>query len=427
MSDWLCSFPSISAPLFVISHHHPYTYPPNLPSLFPSQQVDFDEFSDYFLHDSRLDEARQREQAEAEAEWKSLEKVRLQKEKAYEEAQRQRQLVIQSKYRLEEEMAIQVARREKEKREQEEEARRRREREEEEALELRKLEAFELTLEKIIGSACGESQASKKRCRAIYDAMDGADGRVVGAHRGVISVGDLMRAMQNDVKITVQLGLPRAFYEGQKGGNGTRNVTDAQIVAILKGMFTATMGGYGGFKNRLDGAGHLSRVQFCSYFGQRPTGQLTLPHVDDASLQRVLKSMEKDETTRKWRRASLVIQCAVRGRLARQKRASLVAVDILDATREMPGKPPDATPRPLPLLHPLSWGRTKGEHREALQVRESLYDELSESLTLLTLKYDIILTATWHLTTSHGHYYLIPPTFNLSVHYCTCTLAAGCV
>ena len=109
-------------------------------------------------------------------------------------------------------------------------------------------------------------------------------------------------AMQNDVKITVQLGLPRAFYEGQKGGNGTRNVTDAQIVAILKGMFTATMGGYGGFKNRLDGAGHLSRVQFCSYFGQRPTGQLTLPHVDDASLQRVLKSMEKDETTRKWRR-----------------------------------------------------------------------------------------------------------------------------
>ena len=274
------------------------------------------------------------------------------------------------RYRLEEEMAIQVARREKEAKEREEEARRRREREEEEARLLREEEAFELTLEKIIGSACGESQASKKRCRAIFDAMDGADGRVDGAHRGVITVGDLMRAMQNDVKITVQLGLPRAFYEGQKGGNGTRNVTDAQIVAILKGMFTATMGGYGGFKNRLDGAGHLSRVQFCSYFGQRPTGQLTLPHVDDASLQRVLKSMEKDETTRKWRRASLVIQCAVRGRLARQKRASLVAVDILDATREMPEEPPDATPRPLPLLHPLSWGRTKGEHREALKVRE---------------------------------------------------------
>ena len=51
-----------------------------IPSLFPSQQVDFDEFSDYFLHDSRLDEARQREQAEAEAEWKSLEAVRLKKE-----------------------------------------------------------------------------------------------------------------------------------------------------------------------------------------------------------------------------------------------------------------------------------------------------------------------------------------------------------
>ena len=97
VSDWFCSSPSLSR-ASLLSSLIITLIPPISLSPPPSQQVDFDEFSDYFLHDARLDEARQREQMEAEEEWKSLEAVRLKKEAAYEEAQRQRQLVIQSKY-----------------------------------------------------------------------------------------------------------------------------------------------------------------------------------------------------------------------------------------------------------------------------------------------------------------------------------------
>ena len=58
---------------------------------------------------------------------------------------------------------------------------------------------------------------------------------------------------------------------------------------------------------------------------------LTLPPAaGDTALADSLRDMEKTETTRKWRRSSLVIQCAVRGRIARRKRASQAMILTMD-------------------------------------------------------------------------------------------------
>ena len=88
----------------------------------------------------------------------------------------------------------------------------------------------------------------------------------------------------------------------------------------------------------------------CSYFAKRPYGQLTLPPVDDPELSRALKKMERAETSRKWRRASIVIQCAVRGRLAKKQRESLSNIDPEKwgalSPFDLPEKPASSTPRP---------------------------------------------------------------------------------
>ena len=105
----------------------------------------------------------------------------------------------------------------------------------------------------------------------------------------------------------------------------------------------------------------MSRVMFGRYFAARPNGVLTLPAVDDPDLTIVLLGMEHEETERKWRRASIVIQCALRGRLARKKRASQIdippgamtgmsAVQSIDnleleVVPTLPERPPSSTPR----------------------------------------------------------------------------------
>ena len=93
----------------------------------------------------------------------------------------------------------------------------------------------------------------------------------------------------------------------------------------------------------------MSRI-LCSYFAKRPYGQLTLPPVDDPELSRALKKMERAETSRKWRRASIVIQCAVRGRLAKKQRESLSNIDPEKwgalSPFDLPEKPASSTPRP---------------------------------------------------------------------------------
>ena len=124
----------------------------------------------------------------------------------------------------------------------------------------------------------------------------------------------------------IQLGLPRAFYDKEH---------TADMVDILRNMFVAmtgrrgggrnggsngtTQSGYAGAPGRLEEQDKLSRVGFLRYFAQRPPGALTLPAVDRPELKALLRGMEKDETKRRWRRASIVIQCAVRGKLARKE------------------------------------------------------------------------------------------------------------
>ena len=91
-------------------------------------------------------------------------------------------------------------------------------------------------------------------------------------------------------------------------------------------------------------------LMLCSYFAKRPYGQLTLPPVDAPELSRALKKMERAETSRKWRRASIVIQCAVRGRLAKKQRESLSNIDPEKwgalSPFDLPEKPASSTPRP---------------------------------------------------------------------------------
>ena len=124
----------------------------------------------------------------------------------------------------------------------------------------------------------------------------------------------------------IQLGLPRAFYDKEH---------TADMVDILRNMFVAmtgrrrggrnggsngtTQSRYAGAPGRLEEQDKLSRVGFLRYFAQRPPGALTLPAVDRPELKALLRGMEKDETKRRWRRASIVIQCAVRGKLARKE------------------------------------------------------------------------------------------------------------
>lgn len=61
------------------------------------------------------------------------------------------------------------------------------------------------------------------------------------------------------------------------------------------------------------------------YFSKRPHGRLTVPvHTgDDPALQAKVEAIEQEEKTRMFRRASIVIQAAMRRRLAK-KRVSVV-------------------------------------------------------------------------------------------------------
>ena len=83
--------------------------------------------------------------------------------------------------------------------------------------------------------------------------------------------------------------------------------------------------------------------------------------------------MEKEETTRKWRRASIVIQCAMRGRLAKKRRDSMTYVDqadleahgVLLRNSALPERPEAPMPRPTPGDKP-SFDRRRSQHRQSL-------------------------------------------------------------
>ena len=107
--------------------------------------------------------------------------------------------------------------------------------------------------------------------------------------------------MQRDLAVSSVLGLPQRFH-----------TTDRETRSILRGMFAST-DARSVYVD--DGEWGITRHVFMECFASRTQGVLTLPAAVDVSSAEALDGMEREELQRKRHRASLIIQCAVRGRL----------------------------------------------------------------------------------------------------------------
>ena len=107
--------------------------------------------------------------------------------------------------------------------------------------------------------------------------------------------------MQRDLAVSSVLGLPQRF-----------RTADPETRSILRGMFAST-DARSVYVD--DGEWGITRHVFMECFASRTQGVLTLPAAVDVSSAEALDGMEREELQRKRHRASLIIQCAVRGRL----------------------------------------------------------------------------------------------------------------
>lgn len=166
-------------------------------------------------------------------------------------------------------------------------------------------------LEKLVGTACGVNHKANTQCKKIFDGIN-------TKNKGTISVDDFRAVLQADETVALRLGLPKAFHTTQSGSD---------ITAMLMKMFlaegnTAAMAAQDrnkGFKSRLEKEGLLSRVHFVRYFAQRPYGKITIPNAEDAEMEVKTNQMAVDEKQRRFRRASIVIQHAMRKRRAAKR------------------------------------------------------------------------------------------------------------
>ena len=67
----------------------------------------------------------------------------------------------------------------------------------------------QIRLEKMLGIACGGSDAAKRKRKQLFDRID-------DDHDGVITLEEFGEALRRDLKMTLCLGLPRAFNEGDE-------------------------------------------------------------------------------------------------------------------------------------------------------------------------------------------------------------------
>ena len=174
-------------------------------------------------------------------------------------------------------------------------------------------------LEKLVGTACGMNHKANTQCKKIFD---GINNGINNQNQGTIRVDDFRVVLQADETVALRLGLPKAFHTTQSGSD---------ITAMLMKMFlaegnTAAMAAQDrnkGFKSRLEKEGSLSRVHFVRYFSQRPYGKITIPNAEDAEMEVKTNQMAVDEKQRRFRRASIVIQHAMRNRRAAKQQEAV--------------------------------------------------------------------------------------------------------